>query len=111
VKITRKRLTKLIREAGLADIRDSTLDWYTDHNGRQRMVPGGRNYGKRKTFPTGELASFVDEIIEYTEPEWANESDESIVKRAIWKVVDEEGASYEDVKEDVRAAGKHKVWW
>jgi hypothetical protein len=54
MKITRSQLRKIIREqikgvSRLADLRDSTTEYYTDGSGERRMVPGvtARDKAKR----------------------------------------------------------------
>lgn len=99
MKITKRRLTKLIREAGLADIRDSTLDWYTDHNGEQRMVPGSTS---RRPYQPAEapddedhlLAQYVGEYIEYAYTPPGGNAEEN----AIRQVAEDEGISVRRVQ-------------
>jgi len=38
--ITKRQLRRIIREIKLADIRDSTTEWYDDASGERKMVPG-----------------------------------------------------------------------
>jgi len=105
MKITKKRLTKLIREAGLADIRDSTLDWYTDHNGEQRMVPGAstpRRRPQQSRPPKASdfnLAQYVGEYIAYGAPGYNAE------KYAIEQVAEDEGVPVQRVQAAVEEWG------
>jgi len=105
MKITRKRLTKLIREAGLADIRDSTLDWYTDQNGEQRMVPGvstpRRRPVQRRAPKVSDynLSQYVAEYIAYGAPGYNAE------KYAIEQVAEDEGVSVQRVRAAVEEWG------
>ena len=105
VKITKRRLTKLIREAGLADIRDSTLDWYTDHNGEQRMVPGvstTRRSPPRSRPPKVSdynLSQYVAEYIAYGPHGYNSE------KYAIEQVAEDEGVSVQRVQAAVEEWG------
>ncbi len=110
MKITKNQLRRIIREA-VADMRDSTTEYYTDSSGKQSMVPDAR-WAEEQGEKAQELARNVSEYIAFAgspaqadpkRPEWAIKQvaeDERIDMKIVKAAVDEFGIDIKQFDDD-----------
>ena len=107
MRVTKRQLRSIIREA-VADMRDSTTEYFTDSSGKQSMVPDAR-WAEEKA---QELARNVSEYIAFAgspaqadpkRPEWAIKQvaeDERIDMKIVKAAVDEFGIDIKQFDDD-----------
>ena len=103
MRVTKRQLRRIIREIKLADIRDSTTEWYTDSSGERQMVPGAgwAEAQKRQAL----LAKNVSEYLAFSPPRPNAE------QSAIEQVAADEGVPVERVQAAVDEFGVDLDQW
>ena len=103
MKITKRQLRRIIREIKLADIRDSTTEWYTDASGERQMVPGAGWAEAQES--QARLAKHVSEYLAFSPPRPNAE------QSAIEQVASDEGVPVERVQSAVDEFGIDTSQW
>ena len=103
MKITKRQLRKLIREIKLADIRDSTTEWYADASGERQMVPGLGWSEARES--QSSLAKYVSEYLAFSPP------GPNAEQSAIEQVAADEGVPIKRVQSAVGEFGIDTTQW
>ena len=103
MKITKRQLRRIIREIKLADIRDSTTEWYTDSSGDRQMVPGAGWAEAQESQAL--LAKHVSEYLAFSPPSPNAE------QSAIEQVAADEGVPIERVQSAVDEFGINTAQW
>ncbi len=103
MKITKRQLRRIIREIKLADIRDSTTEWYTDASGERQMVPGAGWSQARESQAL--LAKHVSEYMAFSPPR------QNAEQAAIEQVAADEGIPVERVQSAVDEFGIDTTQW
>ena len=103
MKITKRQLRRIIREIKLADIRDSTTEWYNDASGERKMVPGAGWSEARESQAL--LAQHVSEYLAFSPP--GSNAEQSAIKQ----VAKDEGVPVERVQSAVDEFGIDTSPW
>jgi len=103
MKVTRRQLRRIIREIKLADIRDSTTEWYDDASGERQMVPGVGWLEARESQAL--LAQHVSEYLAFSPPS------QNAEQSAIEQVAADEGVPIERVQSAVDEFGINTAQW
>ena len=103
MKITKRQLRRIIREIKLADMRDSTTEWYADASGEKKMVPSAPRADSRKRQAL--LAQYVSEYLAFSPPS------QNAEQSAIEQVASDEGTSVERVQSAVDKFGVDISQW
>ena len=103
MKITRRQLRRIISEIKLADIRDSTTEWYTDASCERQMVPGAGWPEARESQAL--LAQHVSEYLAFSPPS------QNAEQSAIEQVASDEGVPTERVQSAVDEFGIDTSQW
>jgi len=103
MRVSKRQLRRIIREIKLADIRDSTTEWYTDASGERQMVPGVGWAEAQES--QARLAKNVSEYLAFSPP------GPSADRSAIEQVAADEGIPVERVQAAVDEFGIDTAQW
>jgi hypothetical protein len=103
MRITKRQLRRIIKEVKLADIRDSTTEWYEDSSGERKMVPGVGWAEAQES--QKKLAKHVSEYLAFSPPGPNGE------KMAIEQVAEDAGIPVKRVQAAVDEFGIDTSQW